>query len=70
MTDDQIKQFESQAAVTTPLGQSGTPDEIAHRWLDRGPKLIIVTGGAKGATAYTKSHRVTDTDSTVRVVFP
>ena len=29
MTDDQIKQFESQAAATTPLGRSGKPDEIA-----------------------------------------
>ena len=29
MDDEQIKQFESQAALTTPLGRSGTPDEIA-----------------------------------------
>jgi NAD(P)-dependent dehydrogenase (short-subunit alcohol dehydrogenase family) len=29
MTDAQIKQFEAQAAATTPLGRSGTPDEIA-----------------------------------------
>ena len=29
MTDDQIKQFEAQAAATTPLGRAGTPDEIA-----------------------------------------
>ncbi len=29
MDDAQIKQFEAQAASTTPLGRSGTPDEIA-----------------------------------------
>ena len=29
MTDDQIKQFEVQAATATPLGRAGTPDEIA-----------------------------------------
>jgi NAD(P)-dependent dehydrogenase (short-subunit alcohol dehydrogenase family) len=30
MTDDQIKQFEAQAAAATPLGRAGTPDEIAR----------------------------------------
>src|SRR6185312_105673 len=29
MNDDQIKQFETQAAAGTPLGRVGTPDEIA-----------------------------------------
>jgi NAD(P)-dependent dehydrogenase (short-subunit alcohol dehydrogenase family) len=29
MTDEQIKEFEARAASTTPLGRSGTPDEIA-----------------------------------------
>ena len=29
MNDDQIKQFEADAAATTPLGRSGRPDEIA-----------------------------------------
>ena len=29
MTDDQIKEFEAQAAAVTPLGRTGTPDEIA-----------------------------------------
>ena len=29
MTDDQVKQFEAQAAAATPLGGAGTPDEIA-----------------------------------------
>ncbi|HEY0009211.1 MAG TPA: glucose 1-dehydrogenase [Tepidisphaeraceae bacterium] len=29
MNDEQLKQFEAQAAATTPLGRTGTPDEIA-----------------------------------------
>jgi NAD(P)-dependent dehydrogenase (short-subunit alcohol dehydrogenase family) len=29
MDDEQIKAFEAQAAATTPLGRTGTPDEIA-----------------------------------------
>ena len=29
MTDEQIKQFDAQAAASTPLGRTGTPDEIA-----------------------------------------
>jgi NAD(P)-dependent dehydrogenase (short-subunit alcohol dehydrogenase family) len=29
MTDEQIKQFDAQAAAVTPLGRSGRPDEIA-----------------------------------------
>ena len=29
MTDDQIKQFDAQSAAGTPLGRTGTPDEIA-----------------------------------------
>ena len=29
MSDEQIKQFEAQAAAGTPLGRVGTPDEIA-----------------------------------------
>ena len=30
LSDNQIKDFEAQAAGTTPLGRSGTPDEIAR----------------------------------------
>ncbi len=29
MTDEQIEDFKAQAAATTPLGRTGTPDEIA-----------------------------------------
>ncbi|HHZ09374.1 MAG TPA: carbohydrate kinase [Rhizobiales bacterium] len=34
------------------FGEAGDATEIAGRWLERGPKLVIVTGGSKGATAY------------------
>ncbi len=30
LSDEQIAQFEAQAAATTPLGRAGTPDEIAN----------------------------------------
>jgi fructokinase len=36
------------------FGETGSPAEIAKRWLDEGPKLVIVTGGAKGAVGYTR----------------
>ena len=29
LTDEQLEQFKAQAAATTPLGRTGTPDEIA-----------------------------------------
>ncbi len=29
MNDEQIKEFKAQAAATTPIGRTGTPDEIA-----------------------------------------
>ncbi len=34
------------------FGETGDAAEIAARWLDRGPRLVIVTGGSNGATAY------------------
>jgi fructokinase len=50
------------------FGEAGAPEEIARRWLDRGPKLVIVTGGSKGATAYSRNHKVTVTPPKVAVV--
>lgn len=40
------------------FGEAGTHDEIAGRWLDAGPRLVIITGGAKGASGYTRHHKV------------
>ncbi len=34
------------------FGESGSHAEIAANWLKRGPKLIVITKGARGAVAY------------------
>ena len=41
------------------FGEAGSHDAIAKRWLEVGPKLFIVTAGARGATAWTRTARVT-----------
>ncbi|PZO76027.1 MAG: carbohydrate kinase [Mesorhizobium amorphae] len=48
--------------------EEGTPEEIARRWLESGPSLVIVTGGAKGATAFTRDFSVSVSPPTVTVV--
>jgi fructokinase len=50
------------------FGESGSTDEIIARWLDLGPKLILLTQGGKGATGYSKRHKVTITPQPVQVV--
>lgn len=50
------------------FGEPGDAAEIAGRWLERGPKLIIVTGGSKGATAYGAGGPVTVDSLKVDVV--
>jgi len=40
------------------FGEAGSHDEIAARWLAMGPKLVVITAGAKGATGYTGSAKV------------
>ncbi|MDP3898171.1 MAG: carbohydrate kinase [Mesorhizobium sp.] len=50
------------------FGEAGTADEIAQRWLARGPKLILVTRGGDGATAYTARHKVNVPSRRVEVV--
>lgn len=40
------------------FGEKGSHDEIASRWLERGPKLIVITKGPHGADAYTAKATV------------
>jgi fructokinase len=50
------------------FGEQGSPEDVVRAWLDRGPKLIIVTRGSKGATAYSRDHSVTVRPEAVKVV--
>lgn len=50
------------------FGESGTAEETIARWLDAGPKLIVVTHGSKGAVGHTNKHRVSVTPQPVTVV--
>lgn len=37
----------------------GSHEDTIRSWLERGPKLIVVTHGSRGAVGYTKDHTVT-----------
>ena len=50
------------------FGEPGDTAEIATRWLGLGPKLFIVTGGSRGATAYSASTTVSVASLKVDVV--
>ncbi|MBE1203011.1 carbohydrate kinase family protein [Aminobacter carboxidus] len=50
------------------FGETGSHDETAADWLGKGPKLVIVTKGSKGATAYSTQHKVSVTPERVSVV--
>ena len=50
------------------FGEPGDAAEIAGRWLERGPKLVIVTGGSKGATAFNAGGALTVDSFKVDVV--
>ncbi|CAN7278518.1 carbohydrate kinase [Aminobacter aminovorans] len=50
------------------FGETGSHDEIAADWLGKGPKLVIITKGSKGATAYSAQHTVSVTPEKVTVV--
>lgn len=47
---------------------SGTQDERAAYWLTRGAKLVVLTKGAEGATAYTANFKVSVPSNKVEVV--
>jgi fructokinase len=44
--------------VTGSAGSTDDLDGAARDILDRGPHLVVVTAGAQGATAFTRSHKV------------
>jgi fructokinase len=50
------------------FGEGGTHDEIAARWLEMGPKLVVITAGSKGASGWTKDGKVTVPARKVTVV--
>ncbi|TPK81228.1 carbohydrate kinase [Mesorhizobium sp. B2-4-13] len=50
------------------FGEAGSHEDVVRNWLDRGPKLIVVTHGSEGAVGYSKQHRVTVMPETVKVV--
>ncbi len=58
LSDEDLKWF----------GETGSIDETVASWLDRGPKLIVVTRGSQGATGYTRRHSVTVAPNQVTVV--
>ena len=50
------------------FGETGTHDDIAARWLDLGPKVMIITKGSKGSVGYTKRSKVSVAPEPVKVV--
>ena len=50
------------------FGMHGDHDALAARWLEMGPKLVVITKGADGADAYTKNIKVTVPSQRVTVV--
>jgi fructokinase len=40
------------------FGEGGSPDDIAARWLEMGPKIVVLTRGARGAIGYAGGRRV------------
>lgn len=58
LSDDDLEWF----------GESGSHEETARRWLRLGPKLVVITSGPKGATAYTRTDKVSVPSRRISVV--
>jgi fructokinase len=50
------------------FGETGSAEETARRWLGRGPKLVVVTAGSRGATAFWRGGTASVTPRPVTVV--
>lgn len=50
------------------FGEDGGMEDIARRWLERGPRLVIVTRGRDGAIGYTREFSVSVSPPAVAVV--
>ena len=50
------------------FGEEGSHEELAARWLERGPKLVVITKGADGADGYTARGKVSAPGEKVTVV--
>ncbi|MEQ1950798.1 carbohydrate kinase [Mesorhizobium sp. CN2-181] len=50
------------------FGETGSMEEIAARWLDLGPKLMVVTRGGDGLIAFSKRYKVSTPAERVTVV--
>lgn len=48
--------------------EPGSPEDVVHRWLEHGPKLIVLTRGGRGAVGYSRRHTVSVTPQKVEVV--
>jgi fructokinase len=40
------------------FGETGDHADIARRWLDKGPKLVVITLGSKGIAAYARNFSI------------
>ncbi|WP_027164721.1 carbohydrate kinase [Mesorhizobium sp. WSM3224] len=58
LSDEDLKWFD----------EAGSHEDVVRNWLDRGPKLIVVTHGSEGAVGYSKAHKVTVVPRRVKVV--
>lgn len=50
------------------LDAAGSPEDAIARWLETGPRFVVMTRGGQGATGYTRNHKVTVTPTAVQVV--
>ena len=50
------------------LSPDGAPEDFVRAWLERGPRLIVITHGGQGATGHTRTARIALAPAPVDVV--